>query len=82
MVSGGLRTRVDLMAVANLEAVLTLLEDAGSEGPITADTVWDAVREVVKERKLKARSEIMLQLRHALTGQKVCHIGHSTSGSR
>jgi glutamyl-tRNA synthetase len=60
------------MAVANVEAVLALLEDAASKGPLTTDTVWDAVRDVVKEHKLKARSEVMLQLRHALTGQKVC----------
>jgi hypothetical protein len=47
--------------------------------PLDTDLLWGIIKGVVAELKVKRRSEIMLQMRHALTGQKVrprCLSGH------
>ena len=38
---------------------------------LDTDLIWDIIKAIVADLKVKRRSEIMLQMRHALTGQKV-----------
>lgn len=64
-----------------LEAALPLLrerfdnlaEELGRPSAINEDVIWDVANQVTSDLALKARSEVMTPLRHALTGRKVCH---------
>lgn len=64
--------------VAVLEACLPLLrerldglaEEVGRPSAINEDVIWDVANQVTSDLALKARSEVMTPLRHALTGRK------------
>jgi hypothetical protein len=57
--------------VDNLELMLTVLEDMSQQQTMDHVTGWEAADEVKTTRGLRARSEVLMQMRHALTGQKV-----------
>lgn len=66
-------------AVASLKAALPLLrerleslaEETGDPQAINEDLVWDVANQITSDLGLRARSEVMTPMRHALTGRKV-----------
>jgi len=49
----------------------SLAEELGHPLAINEDVIWDTANEVTTQLGLRARSELMTPLRHALTGRKV-----------
>lgn len=49
----------------------SLIEELGDPEAINEDIIWDVANEVTSQLGLRARSELMTPLRHALTGRKV-----------
>jgi hypothetical protein len=50
--------------------MVAALEESKTQA-LDTDALWDIIKSVVADLRIKRRSEIMLQMRHALTGQKV-----------
>jgi hypothetical protein len=69
-----------IYVVSNMKKVIWTLEEEmlklgairGLDMDVTEDMVWNAVKVVVKEKKLRVRSEVLIPMRHALTGGAVC----------
>jgi hypothetical protein len=53
----------------------SLAEELGHPLAINEDVIWDTANEVTTQLGLRARSELMTPLRHALTGRKVSQNG-------
>lgn len=55
----------------NLEALSGKIEEISHLQVMDTLVGWEAANKVVGERGLRARSEVLMQARHALTGQQV-----------
>jgi hypothetical protein len=58
--------------VVNVEAVYRALTNRLNRGvPLDEDLVWDAIHSTVDKLGLRRKSELILPMRHALTGRLV-----------
>lgn len=72
----------DLRLVVNVEAVYRALTNRLNRGvPLDEDLVWDAIHTTVDKLGLRRKSELILPMRHALTGRLV-RINHPASAER
>ena len=46
-------------------------ERLGDSKDFTEDMIWDTASQVASQLRLRARSEVMVSMRHALTGRTV-----------
>lgn len=61
-------------AVSCLERIIPELEaclDDSPDGKLTTDLAWTALKPVIRELRLKSNSQLLMPMRHALTGRRV-----------